>query len=174
MGGQIAAQRLFERRFAKYVCIAGFQKETLNAYHRVRGFRDTLIQKGISEQDITLVNCESTFEFQPVHDLTKRLIADGLIGKQTGFFVCSDIGAWGAIEAMKLYGLGIPESVGLIGYDNIQWANWLTPSLTTIDNNQAMLGECSAAMLVQAIETGETLQGKFYLQDVRLIERASV
>jgi LacI family transcriptional regulator len=174
MGGQIAAQRLLERQFTRYVCIAGFKKETLNAYYRVMGFKDALARKKIAEQNVSLIDCESTFEFQPVHDLTKRLIADGIIGEQTGIFICSDIGAWGAIEAIKLHGFSIPESVGVIGYDNIQWANWLTPRLTTIDNNQAMLGKRSAEMMIQAIETGETLQGKSYLQDVHLIGRASV
>ena len=174
LGGSLAAERLLKRDFQRYICVAGIGKKGRNAIQRVDGFRDSLLRNGVPESQITVANCELTFEFQSVYKLTEKLIASGTLTPNTGVFVCSDLGAWGAIEAIKQAGLRIPEDVGIIGYDNISWAEWFNPKLTTIENNQEKLGKQAAKMLIEAIETRQQLCGKYVLLDVCLIERESV
>lgn len=173
-GGFLAAQRLWQRGFGKYICIAGIEKAASNASQRVAGFRDFLREKRVPEAAVEVYNCAFTFEFEAVHKLVLRLLEQGSIFAGSAIFICSDLGAWGAIEALKSSGLSIPDDVAVVGYDNIIWSSWFTPRLTTIENPQQLLGEASAEMLITAIEKEEPLDGRFRLLDVTLIERSSV
>lgn len=47
--------------------------------------------------------------------------------------VCSnDVMAFGAIKAIREYGLNVPEDISVIGFDNIELCSQIYPSLTTI------------------------------------------
>lgn len=174
LGGSLAAERFLKRGFDKYICIAGIGKKGHNAVQRVEGFSDTLSRNGVCPEQIAVYNCELTFEFQSVYERVQLLLEDGSIPRNSAMFVCSDLGAWGAMEALKQVGLRIPEDVGVIGYDNIVWAEWFVPKLTTVENSQSGMGERAAEMLIAAIEREQQLDGQYSLLDVRLVERGSV
>ncbi len=70
--------------------------------------------------------------------------------------VCgNDWMAMGAIEAVYQKGLRIPEDISLIGFDDIDSAQWFTPPLTTIRQPMRQIGAKGAELLIQQIETGK-------------------
>jgi DNA-binding LacI/PurR family transcriptional regulator len=50
----------------------------------------------------------------------------------TAAFVASDNVAIGAKAALREAGLRIPENISLVGFDDIPWAQYSDPPLTTI------------------------------------------
>jgi DNA-binding LacI/PurR family transcriptional regulator len=59
----------------------------------------------------------------------------------TAVFVCNDMMAIGALQAIKQAGLRIPEDIAIVGFDNIPAASWVYPRLTTIAQYPDKMGE---------------------------------
>jgi DNA-binding LacI/PurR family transcriptional regulator len=66
--------------------------------------------------------------------------------------VCfNDISAIGCIRALHDAGLRVPADVSVIGFDDIQFANYHVPSLTTIRQPLESMGELAATTLLKKI-----------------------
>jgi DNA-binding LacI/PurR family transcriptional regulator len=70
----------------------------------------------------------------------------------TALFAYNDISAIGAIRAFQEESLCIPQDISVIGFDDIPWAAYHTPSLTTVRQPLARMGEIAAETLIQMIE----------------------
>ena len=60
----------------------------------------------------------------------KSLLA--LSNPPTAVFIASDMVAIGVIQAIRKAQLKIPQDIALVGFDDIPWAAYLSPGLTTI------------------------------------------
>ncbi|HEV2577005.1 MAG TPA: LacI family DNA-binding transcriptional regulator [Acidobacteriaceae bacterium] len=70
--------------------------------------------------------------------------------------VCfNDISAIGCIRALHDGGLRVPEDVSVVGFDDIQSANYHVPSLTTIRQPLQSMGELAATTLLKKIAREE-------------------
>lgn len=72
----------------------------------------------------------------------------------TALFAYNDISAIGAIRAIQEEGLRIPQDVSVVGFDDIPWAAFHTPSLTTVRQPLSRMGQMAAETLIQMIEHG--------------------
>jgi len=70
----------------------------------------------------------------------------------TALFAYNDISAIGAIRAMQEEGLRVPQDVSVMGFDDIQWAAFNTPSLTTVRQPLGKMGEIAAETVISMIE----------------------
>lgn len=73
----------------------------------------------------------------------------------TAIFCFNDIAAIGAVRALKEAGLRVPEDVSVVGFDDIQSAAYATPSLTTVRQPLAEMGERGAQILLERISNRE-------------------
>ena len=63
-------------------------------------------------------------------------------------FCASDVMAIGAMAAIEAAGLRVPDDMAVVGFDDIDYARLVTPSLTTVRQSQdAMADELIGAML---------------------------
>ncbi|WP_082661616.1 LacI family DNA-binding transcriptional regulator [Terracidiphilus gabretensis] len=69
----------------------------------------------------------------------------------TAIFCFNDIAAIGAIRALKDVGLGVPDDVSVVGFDDIQSAAFSTPSLTTVRQPLTEMGRRGAQLLLERI-----------------------
>jgi DNA-binding LacI/PurR family transcriptional regulator len=83
--------------------------------------------------------------------ITKRLVASG--ERFTALFAYNDLAAIGAIRAIREAGLEVPTDVSVIGFDDIEAANYHSPTLTTVRQPLKEMGEIAAKTLMQAIES---------------------
>lgn len=83
--------------------------------------------------------------------ITKRLVASG--ERFTALFAYNDLAAIGAIRAIREAGLEVPTDVSVIGFDDIESANYHHPTLTTVRQPLKEMGEIAAKTLLQAIES---------------------
>lgn len=68
------------------------------------------------------------------------------------YFADNDEIAIGAMRAFKEKGYRIPEDIAIIGFDNIPYATYVDPPLTTIDVPKAYMGIVAAKQLMSAIQ----------------------
>ncbi len=72
----------------------------------------------------------------------------------TALFAYNDISAIGAIRAIQEESLRIPQDVSVVGFDDIPWAAFHTPSLTTVQQPLAKMGQMAAEAVIRMIEHG--------------------
>jgi len=65
----------------------------------------------------------------------------------------NDMAAAGAIRALHEAGLRVPEDVSVVGFDDIPWAGFQTPSLTTVRQPLHEMGRLSAELLLERIRS---------------------
>ncbi|MDF1616492.1 LacI family DNA-binding transcriptional regulator [Petrocella sp. FN5] len=70
----------------------------------------------------------------------------------TAVFAANDHMAIGAMKALKEKGVRIPMEIEVIGYDDIEFAKYVTPSLSTVRVDQYVMGKLAATMLIDLIE----------------------
>jgi LacI family transcriptional regulator len=63
-------------------------------------------------------------------------------------FCANDLMALGAIEAARTAGLRVPEDLAVAGFDDIDAASLVRPSLTTVENSARELGARAAGLLL--------------------------
>ena len=69
-----------------------------------------------------------------------------------GIVAHNDLTAIGAMHALIEMKIKIPQQVGIVGYDDIALSGYVTPGLTTINQNQYDLGVEAMAMLDDLIK----------------------
>jgi LacI family transcriptional regulator len=70
----------------------------------------------------------------------------------TALFAYNDISAIGAIRAFQEEGLRVPDDISVVGFDDIPWAAFNTPSLTTVRQPLGEMGQIAAATIISKIE----------------------
>ncbi len=69
----------------------------------------------------------------------------------------SDVLAQGVCYEAQRRNLPIPNTVSVMGFDDLDWARWMSPPLTTIHLPVDAMGRESAATLVRCLDKGEPL-----------------
>jgi DNA-binding LacI/PurR family transcriptional regulator len=82
------------------------------------------------------------------YELGRRLAEDRDV---TAIFAANDEMALGAMRAMFEAGREVPRDVSIIGFDDVPFARYLTPSLTTVRQDFKEIGERSVDVLLEAI-----------------------
>jgi len=88
-------------------------------------------------------------------DSAKLALNDYLESGRTlpeALFVSSDALAIGTMIALKQHGLRVPEDVKIMGFDNIEMSNYVTPSLTTIDIPKLNIGRAAVRAAIERIK----------------------
>lgn len=90
----------------------------------------------------------------------------------TGIVCGSDLMALGAVRAARRAGLGVPEDVSIIGYDDSLLASVSAPALTTLRQDVTSMSETAVHSLIEMINGATTTQAE-YLFSPELIVRES-
>ena len=83
-----------------------------------------------------------------------------LLEKGTRFdavFCVTDRTAFGALQALQEAGLGVPDDVAVIGFDNVVQSSHTTPPLTTVNVPKHIMGELAVLRLCEKLG-GESIQ----------------
>lgn len=91
----------------------------------------------------------------------------------TGILAGNDLMAFGVIAELQSRGLRIPDDVSVIGFDDVDFAARISPSLTTIRQPAIELGKRSAQLLLDHVIHGHPLDARHLSLPVRLVKRDS-
>ena len=166
------AQYFLEKGHKKFACIAGPKNHVPNVKKRVLGFSEEIKKSGVHEDSVKVYYGD--FNFESGYNLMSNVI--DMRERPTAVFVCSDIMAWGAIEAVKAKGIKIPEDIAVIGFDDVYFAAFITPALTTINQKKYEAGEIAMQVLLDKIDgnlTNKHLKNHKVILDFELVVRDS-
>ncbi|GAA4381484.1 LacI family DNA-binding transcriptional regulator [Hymenobacter koreensis] len=115
---------------------------------RLAGYRAALEKHGIPF-DENLVRY-GTFGPDEAGQMVDELMA--LEPRPDAFFTASDRLALGCLAALRQRKMAIPEEVSLIGFTNLNVADLLSPSLSTVVQPAQEIGQVAAERLIELIE----------------------
>jgi DNA-binding LacI/PurR family transcriptional regulator len=137
---------------------------------RLRGYDRAFRDHGVAFPTSRLVATPSTIEGGRL--ALREAWAQGL--RPTALLCMSDAIAIGALAAARDTGIGVPDDLSIIGFDDIDIAALVNPSLTTIHQPIRRKGEEAVRMLLTIIEAiGGQPKPEHVKLETRLIIRAS-
>ncbi len=166
-GGALAANYLADLGHRNLAVIAGITRDNDRASGRLEGFLAMAERRGIDRSSIVVV--ESPYEFSRGRAAVKIILNQNR--NVTAIFCGSDVLAVGALRGCKDAGLSVPQDISMIGFDNLDIAEYITPGLTTIDVPARLMGE-QAANYFLADQSSLNIHSRVELE-TRLIVRDS-
>jgi LacI family transcriptional regulator len=135
---------------------------------RLHGYEDALRAAGVEPSEDLVVEGDWTPHGAAA---ATRLLLERNPGI-TAIFVHSDVMAIGVLSVLWDAGRRVPDDVALVSCDDIPFARYLTPPLTTVRVPLAETGRQAVHLLLRSI-AGEPVPEKTPLLPVELIVRAS-
>jgi LacI family transcriptional regulator, repressor for deo operon, udp, cdd, tsx, nupC, and nupG len=112
---------------------------------RLAGARAVAQAHGLGERLLVRV---ADYSAPAACEATRELLSR----RVTAIFCFSDEMALGAISAVGRAGLHCPRDVSVIGFDDLPFARFFEPPLTTIAQPKAMIGRRTVALLVDLLQ----------------------
>jgi LacI family transcriptional regulator len=168
LAGKQAVQFLIGLGHKKIACISNAPLSYKAATDRVQGYRDALIAAGITPDDDLIQHAD--FDPQSGFACMQTLLTSGK--EFTAVFVASDNVAIGAKSALREAGLSIPEDISIVGFDDIPWAKYSDPPLTTIRLPAQKMASEACMLLLDLMKESEPEEQHLIL-DTELIVRKS-
>lgn len=167
-GARIATRRLFDKGCRRIACMHSRQRISTHK-QRYEGYRDQLEANGlVADEALHLQVPEVSFDSGK--SCMERLLDSGV--KFDGLFCATDWLALGALAALAERGIDVPDSVKVVGFDDIS-ASWLTAKpLTTIHQRVDVLGRTATRELIRLVKGGELSASRIAI-DISLVERAT-
>lgn len=160
---------LIEKDYKKIGFISGPQYDQ-TSIKRERAWRDILTKSGM--QDSLKYYANGDFRIDSGYKAMSQLLSNGE-DKPEVVFTANDYMAIGAMKAIKEKNLKIPEDIGLAGFDDVELVSYLSPSLTTVKQDQAAIGEKSAVLLTDLIEGKNEAVNKIELEQELIIRNST-
>lgn len=148
-GGLAATRHLLDLGHRR-IAIIGGPVDFLCSRARLDGYRAAMDGAGVPV-DERLVRSGS-FKVEDGLALGAELLC--LPDPPTAVFATNDLQAIGVYEAARRAGLAIPRQLSVVGFDDIEYARWCGPALTTVRQPLVEMG-AAAANLVLALAAGD-------------------
>jgi LacI family repressor for deo operon, udp, cdd, tsx, nupC, and nupG len=114
---------------------------------RFAGFKEGALQAGLWGSD--WVRWEGRFVFSAGVEAARSYLA--MTDRPTGIVATCDESAIGFIKTVRGAGIRVPEDVSVIGFDGIEFADYVEPTLTTFRQPLHDLGRAGAGVVLSLI-----------------------
>ncbi|WP_423147096.1 LacI family DNA-binding transcriptional regulator [Rubrolithibacter danxiaensis] len=167
-GAFMATEHLIQQGYKRIAHISGQQHIKIFT-ERLRGYTDALKHYSLDIDDNLIASGKVSIE-------SGKECTMELLNKENppdAIFAVEDFTAFGAIQALKESGIRIPDEMGVIGFANESFSQYISPPLSTIDQQTAKMGEEAAKLFLnQVTEKVKPAFQKIVLEP-RLIVRES-
>lgn len=160
-GGKLAAQSLINQGHTQIAYVFGQETHPQTVRDRYIGYLTALNSAKLNFQTSS-INSNTT-----IKDLLNYVKET----KVTALVCENDLIAIEAMHSLKQEGYLIPEDFSIVGFDNIQTANFVEPPLTTIAQDFEKIGQIAGQTLIEWIENKQ--RPKDVKVPVHLIKRKS-
>lgn len=133
---------------------------------RKKGYMQALAELGLSQDDTLMCLCK-TYSYEMGEKHAKYLLQQGT----DGIFIADNTMTMAAMRYLKSVGTAIPDAVGIVGFDDFDWMDLVTPPITTVKQRTFQMGYVAAEMLLQKFQNCES--NDTVVLDTELIIRAS-
>jgi len=139
----------------------------VNSQDRLRGYRAGLRARGIRVDEALVRSGDWTLESG--YAALESLMRTGR--PPTAIAFSNDQMAIGALKAAQDLGVRVPDDVSVTGYDDIQYASFTSPALTTVRQHIGAVGDRVAELMLERIE--EKRPTRHIVLDPELVIRSS-
>jgi LacI family transcriptional regulator, galactose operon repressor len=140
-----------------------------NARERMNGFKRAM-QEAKLPVSLHYIQ-EATFDKQGGH--AKAMILLRMVPRPTAFFAGNDMIALGILLAVREIGLRCPQDISVLGFDNLDFAETTSPSLSSVHQSGYQLGATAARIVFDRV-SGDTGPPKHFVLETELKIRESV
>jgi LacI family transcriptional regulator len=150
-----ATRHLIEQGCHRIAHIGGQQH--VNIFNqRLKGYVDALNVHGIAvDEDLIIYG---KVGIQSGRECMKKLLTLSKI--PDAVFAVEDFTALGAIQAIKTANKKIPEEIAIVGFANEAFGEYLTPSLSTVNQQTVRMGEEAAKLFFEGLRLGNPYNSK--------------
>jgi DNA-binding LacI/PurR family transcriptional regulator len=142
LGARMATRHLLDLGHTDIAHLAG-SMDWFDGRVRKRGWEAEMRAAGLEPRTCLIGNWTPKWAYET----GLRLVAEGLPG---AIFAASDHTALGLFRAFLENGVRVPDDVSVVGYDDIEGADYFYPPLTTIRQNFTALARRSIDLLLRA------------------------
>jgi len=157
-------QHLLTRGHRRIACVSGPMSAS-SARERVAGYLKVMEEAGLPAEVV-----EGDFTIAGGRQAAAQLFARE--EPPTAILAANDLCAVGLLTAAGEAGLRVPDDVAVLGFDDLDVAQYVNPSLTTLRQPSAELGAQAARLALADAERGDDTKGDLILQ-AELIVRQS-
>jgi LacI family transcriptional regulator len=138
------------------------------ADYRLRGYRQALEQRGMAFRAGFVV----TADFTPASGEAALEQLLHVRPQPTAIFATNDTVAVGALHAARRLGLRVPDDLAVVGFDDIPFAVYTDPPLTTIRLPAYGIGWGAAHLLIRLILENEIEESQILLETDLIIRQS--
>ncbi len=145
-GAYVATRHLVEQGFERIACVTG-PEEYSTAAQRLSGYRAALIEAG---RDVD----ESLVRFADFREPGGRAAMESFLKcpqRPDAVFSANNLMTLGVLRCLADHGLSVPDEVGVVGFDDLPWAELVRPTVTTVGRSTYDEGRVAAEALVRRI-----------------------
>ncbi|HZS24409.1 MAG TPA: LacI family DNA-binding transcriptional regulator [Gaiellaceae bacterium] len=166
-GADLAVKHLLSLGHRRIAAITG-PRGWIATEERLRGYHAALGGAGIlAEPDLVV---EANFQIEPGYEAARQLL--DLPNPPTAVFGFNDNIAIGTMQAAHDRGLRVPDDLSVVGFDDVEAAAIVTPSLTTVRQPLAEMGRMAVSLLERLLEN-QTIEALHVELRTQLIVRDS-
>lgn len=123
-------------------------EEISSVRERLAGYKKALSEFSIDFDPGLILHCD--LKMDGAYQCTRQALA-AMKPLPTAIFAYSDMIAVGVMKTIHENRLKIPGDIALVGYDNIDYSEFLEPSLTTVDQFAYEIGQKGTEILLEKI-----------------------
>jgi len=154
-GGYFATKAALDAGHRKIAYISGPLRKT-DAKKRLNGHKRALSEVGLEFSDQDLY--EGTYKVESGYDAARGILASDQ--DYTVIISANDEMASGVLLLMREQGIVVPKEMSVIGFDNIAYARFMYPSLTTVNYPIGEMAEMAAKWLASKVYLNEEIELK--------------
>ena len=127
-GAEMLVSHLIEKHHRRRIVFLRGPHDHEDSQWRERGYREALKSHKI-KFDPKLIG-DGYFEEERAYETIQKMLTNEI--EFDAVFAGDDDAATGAIRALKMSGRLIPQDVAVVGFDDVPFARYLSPALTTV------------------------------------------
>jgi DNA-binding LacI/PurR family transcriptional regulator len=146
-GAEMLVNHLIEKHARRRIVYMQGPEEHEDSQWRERGYREALEKHNIPfDPDLVAVG---GFDEEQAYTAIQQMFMDGL--EFDAVFAGDDDAAIGVYRALKMARRIIPDDVAVVGFDDVQFARYISPALTTIRAPIEEVGREAVRQLVRLL-----------------------
>ena len=152
-GGREVGQHLLERGHRRLAFLPPHEPGLCLTTQRRSGLRAAMAVAGVpSDLLVEVTPCRG--RLHSVRHALETIVKLPLDRRPTALVCGADYIAAEVMFVLRTMGLHVPHDMAVTGFDDVPYAAWLQPSLTTVRQDPRGMGERAASMLLEMVQSG--------------------
>lgn len=170
LGAYLATEHLIRLGHQRIAHLAGDLTRAV-AQRRVEGYRQALKDHDLAAAEIVVPASTTSWNHRSGYEAMRQLLERP--DRPTAVFAAGDQMAIGAYRALAEQGIGIPDDISVVGFDDIEAASFTTPPLTTVRQPLDRISASAFGLLLDLLDTAGRPGDLHIVHEPELVVRAS-